>query len=76
MPELISEVIEMKKILALLLVSAVLLSVVGCTNPPTTTPIIKTTPVGTPVSFNVVKGDAPRVTSPNVTDNQLSTLVN
>jgi serpin B len=76
MPELISEVIEMKKILALLLVSAVLLSVAGCTNTPITTPIIKTTPVGTPVSFNVVKGDAPRVTSPNVTDNQLSTLVN
>jgi serpin B len=66
----------MKKILAILLVSAVFLSVAGCTNTPITTPIIKTTPVGTPVSFNVVKGDAPRVTSPNVTDNQLSTLVN
>jgi len=69
----------MKKILALLLVSAVLLSVAGCTNTPTTTPIHDTTPpttpVGTPVSFKVVKSDEPRNTSPEVTDSQMSALV-
>jgi serpin B len=56
-----------------------LLSLVGCTQTSTTTPVIyttpPTTPVGTPISFNVVKGDAPWVLSPDITDTQLSTLV-
>jgi serpin B len=69
----------MKKILAIIVVTAMLLSVVGCTQTSTTIPVTlttpPTTPVGQPISFNVVKGDAPRVTSPDVTDTQLSTLV-
>ena len=56
-----------------------LLSVVGCTQTSTTTPVHyttpPTTPVGTPISFNVVKSDAPRVMSPDVTDTQMSALV-
>jgi serpin B len=34
-----------------------------------------TTPVGIPISFNVVKGDAPRITTPDISDSQLSSLV-
>jgi len=69
----------MKKIFALLIVSIMLLSLAGCvqTTSPTsaTFPVITTKPPTTPVGFNVVKGDAPRITAPNVTDAQLSTLV-
>ena len=69
----------MKKAFIFIIAAILLVSVVGCTKTSTTAPVIyttpPTTPVGTPVSFNVVKGDAPRITSPNVSDNQLSALV-
>jgi serpin B len=75
----------MKKIFSFLIAAIMLLSVVGCTQTVTTTPTSPTTPViyttppttpvGTPVSFKVVKSDEPRIASPNVTDTQLSTLV-
>ena len=61
------------------------LGLVGCTQTVTTTPTSTTTPViyttppttpvGTPVSFKVVKSDVPRITSPDVTDTQMSALV-
>jgi serpin B len=70
----------MKKLFALLFVTMVLLGLAGCAkNPSPTLPVITTkpptTPVGIPVAFNVMKGDAPRVTAPNVSDAQLSSLV-
>ncbi len=71
----------MKKVFALLFVTIMLLGLVGCANTntsPTNLIVTKkppTTPVGTPVSFSVVKGDMPRVTSPNVAQTQLSDLV-
>ena len=73
----------MKKVFTFLIAVIILLGLAGCvqTTSPTsaTFPVITTklptTPVGTPVSFTVAKGDAPRVTAPNVTDAQLSTLV-
>jgi serpin B len=69
----------MKKIFLIMIIAILLLGVVGCTQTSTTTPVHyttpPTTPVGTPVSFNVMKSDAPRIISPGVTDTQLSTLV-
>ena len=75
----------MKKIFLFLIAAIMVLGLVGCTQTVTTTPTSKTTPViyttppttpvGTPVSFKVVKSDEPRIASPDVTDTQLSTLV-
>jgi len=69
----------MKKIFVFLFVAIMLMSIVGCTKISTTTPVTykapPTTPVGTPVSFHVVKSDEPRITSPNVSGTQLSALV-
>ena len=75
----------MKKIFLFLIAAIMVLSLVGCTRTVTTTPTSlttpvnyttpPTTPVGTPVSFKVVKSDEPRIASPDITDTQLSTLV-
>jgi serpin B len=69
----------MKKIFMFLFVTMMLMSLVGCTKISTTIPVTykapPTTPVGTPVSFHVVKSDEPRITSPNVSGTQLSALV-
>ena len=74
----------MKKIFTFLFVAMILLSLVGCakttpttlTTSPTTTSPITTSPTIIPVSFQVAKSDEPRITSPNVSDTQLSALVN
>ena len=62
-----------------LFAAIMLMSLVGCTKTSTTIPVTyktpPTTPVGTPVSFQVAKSDEPRITSPNVSDTQLSALV-
>jgi len=75
----------MKKIFLFLIAATMVLGLVGCTRTVTTTPTSlttpvnyttpPTTPVGTPVSFKVVKSDEPRIASPDITDTQLSTLV-
>jgi serpin B len=69
----------MKKIFIFLVVAIMLTSLVGCTKTSTTIPVTyktpPTTPVGTPVSFHVAKSDESRITSPNVSDTQLSALV-
>ena len=75
----------MKKIFLFLIAAIMVLGLVGCTQTVTTTPTSTTTPViyttppttpvGTPVSFKVVKSDEPRIASPDVTDTELSTLV-
>jgi len=59
-----------------------LLSLAGCTKTtstatttlPTTSPVT-TSPTSQAVGFKVLKADAPRVTAPNVSDTQLSSLV-
>jgi serpin B len=69
----------MKKIFMFLFAAIMLMSLVGCTKTSTTIPVTyktpPTTPVGTPVSFQVAKSDEPRITSPNVSNTQLSALV-
>jgi serpin B len=69
----------MKKTFIFLFTAILIMSLVGCTKTSTTIPVTyktpPTTPVGTPVSFQVAKSDAPRITSPNVSDTQLSALV-
>ena len=78
----------MKKVLALLIAATMLLSLAGCTKTTTTTQtsttttsaVVTTTPTTTnptiqPVSFTIAKSDASRITTPNVSDAQLATLV-
>ena len=76
----------MKKILAFLLASIMLISLVGCSKPgqtetpPVTTPTTTGTPTTTtptvkPVSFEIVKSNQSRIVSPDVTDTQLAALV-
>jgi serpin B len=74
----------MKKILAIIIVPILLLSLVGCTNStssttpaakPVTTPVT-TSPATRAAAFKVLKADAPRITAPDVSDTQLSALVN
>jgi serpin B len=72
----------MKKIFALLIVSIMLLSLVGCTKTtstatttlPPTSPVT-TSPTSQTIAFKVLKAAAPRITAPNVIDAQLSSLV-
>jgi serpin B len=78
MAKLSGEVSKMKKIFTFLLVSVIMFSVVGCTK--TTQTTVPTTPTTTaptlkPVSFQVLKSNETRITAPNVSDTQLSTLV-
>jgi serpin B len=83
MVKLAREVNQMKKIFMFLFAAILLLSVEGCakttqttaTTSPTTTSPTTTSPTITPVKFQVAKSDKPRVTSPNVSDTQLSALV-
>ncbi|MDD5289493.1 MAG: serpin family protein, partial [Dehalococcoidales bacterium] len=68
----------MRKLFLSLFAIAILLSLFGCSKTiPTTTPTtpITTVPTAQPVSFNAVKSSEPRVTSPNVSDTDLSALV-
>ena len=78
----------MKKIFVSLFVSIMVFSAVGCTKvvttvdtttPITMTPVtispLTTTQTQLPVSFQMAKSDESRITAPDVTDNQLSTLV-
>jgi serpin B len=65
----------MKKVFTFICVSVMLLSLVGCTTPAQTTAQTTTTPTGQPVSFQILKASEPRVTSPNVSDTDLSALV-
>lgn len=74
----------MKKILAFLLASIMLISLIGCFKPgqteipPVTTPTTTgtpTTPTAKPVSFEVVKSNHSRILSPDISDTQITTLV-
>ena len=76
----------MKKILAFLLASIMLISLIGCSKPtqteipPVTTPITTGTPTTAtptvkPVSFEIVKSNQSRILSPVVADTQLAALV-
>jgi serpin B len=78
----------MRKIFVSLFVAIMVFSAVGCTKvvttvdtttPITTTPVttspVTTTQTQLPVSFQVAKSDESRIIAPDVTDNQLSTLV-
>lgn len=76
----------MRKILAFLLASIMLISLVGCFKPgqietppvtiPTTTETpTTTTPTVKPVSFEIVKSNQSRIKYPDVTGTQLTTLV-
>jgi serpin B len=82
---------KMKKIFLTLIAVIMLMSAVGCTKtttntthphsstpvattPATTTPVT-TTPTQLPVSFQVAKSSESRITTPDVTDSQLSALV-
>ena len=72
----------MKKIFALLIVLIMALNLAGCTKTtstvtttlPPTSPVT-TSPTTQAVGFKVLKADAPRITAPNVSDAQLSSLV-
>ena len=71
----------MKKVLAFLLAAIMVLGLVGCVTTTTTTPTVTTTtPITTsptlqPVSFRVLKSDVSYITTPDVTNSQLATLV-
>jgi serpin B len=70
----------MKKAFAFLFVSIMILGLFGCTKPiqtvtPTSTIPTTTIPTGASVSFQIVKADEPRITSPNVSSNDLLALV-
>jgi serpin B len=72
----------MKKVFLTIIAAIMLLSLAGCTKTtstatttlPTTSPVT-TSPTSQAVGFKVLKADAPRVTAPNVSDTQLSSLV-
>ena len=72
----------MKKIFALLIVLIMALNLAGCTKTtstvtttlPPTSPVT-TSPTTQAVGFKVLKADTPRITAPNVSDAQLSSLV-
>jgi serpin B len=72
----------MKKLLAMLMVTILMLGLAGCASTTSTSPTFPvhyttppTTPVGTPVEFTSAKSDLPRITDPFVSDAQLATLV-
>ena len=71
----------MKKVLAFLLAAIMVLGLVGCAKTTTTTPTattttpITTSPTLQPVSFRILKSDVSYITTPDVTNSQLATLV-